>query len=156
SFSRPRRLVTTRPASSSRRRCFMTPKRVIVRRRSSAPSVCPSRLNSASSKLRRVGSASALNTASIHPIICDHLVTCKREKGLTPYSCRIPKRGLTPFCLSGRLERNNERQRVSGRGARSRAYRLRRFVAARNPFVVVHEYDSRAAAGHHRCFDHGH
>ena len=32
SFSRPRRLVTTRPASSSCFRCFITPKRVIGKR----------------------------------------------------------------------------------------------------------------------------
>ena len=64
SFSRPRRLVMTRPASSSTRRCFMTPKRVIGNRCSSEPRVCPSCSNSASSRERRVGSASALNTSS--------------------------------------------------------------------------------------------
>src|SRR5439155_18397874 len=63
SFSRPRFFVTTRPASSSTRRCFITPKRVIGKPRSSALSVCPSSLNSASSSLRRGGAARALNTA---------------------------------------------------------------------------------------------
>src|SRR3954453_20648204 len=65
SFSRPRRLVVTRPASSSSLRCFMTPKRVIGSRCSSALRVCPSCLNSSSSRLRRVGSARALNTSSM-------------------------------------------------------------------------------------------
>src|SRR5208282_1112893 len=64
SFSRPRRRVTTRPASSSCRRCFITPKRVIGKRPSSSRSVCPSARNSSSSRLRLVGSARALNTAS--------------------------------------------------------------------------------------------
>src|SRR2546425_1878981 len=63
SFSRPRFFVTTRRASSSTRRCFITPKRVIGNRRSSALSVCPSSLNSASSSLRRGGAARARNTA---------------------------------------------------------------------------------------------
>ena len=63
-FSRPRRLVTTRPASSSCLRCFMTPKRVMSKRSSSMPRVCPSSRKSSSSKLLRVGSASALNTSS--------------------------------------------------------------------------------------------
>ncbi len=53
----------------------MTPKRVIGNRCSSALSVCPSCLNSSSSKLRRVGSARALNTASMPLSICDLLVT---------------------------------------------------------------------------------
>ena len=65
SFSRPRRLVVTSPASSSTFRCFITPKRDIGNRRSSALSVCPSCSNSSSSRLRRVGSARALNTASM-------------------------------------------------------------------------------------------
>src|SRR5436305_8442982 len=78
SFSRPRRLVVTRPASSSTRRCFMTPKRVIGDRCSSALSVCPSPLNSASSSRRRVGSARALNTSSMCSSIRDRLVTCQR------------------------------------------------------------------------------
>ena len=65
SFSRPRRFVTTRPASSSTFRCFMTPMRVIENRPSSALSVWPSSRNSSSSRLRRVGSARALNTASM-------------------------------------------------------------------------------------------
>src|SRR2546429_9781318 len=64
SFSRPRFLVTTRPAASSWFRCFITPKRVIRNRPSSALSVCPSSLKRASSRRRRVGSASALNTLS--------------------------------------------------------------------------------------------
>ena len=42
SFSRPRRLVTTRPASSSCFRCFITPKRDIAKRPSSSPNVWPS------------------------------------------------------------------------------------------------------------------
>src|SRR5918994_3309432 len=64
SFSRPCRRVTTRPASSRTRRCFMTPKRVISNPDSSYISVRPSRLKSRSSRKRRVGSASALNTRS--------------------------------------------------------------------------------------------
>ena len=64
SFSRPRRLVTTSPASSSTLRCFMTPKRVMENRSSSMPRVCPSSRNNSSSRSRRVGSARALNTSS--------------------------------------------------------------------------------------------
>src|SRR5581483_1729603 len=63
-FSRPDRRVTTRPASSSTRRCFITPKRVISRSLSSSESVRPSRSKSRSSRCRRVGSASALKTES--------------------------------------------------------------------------------------------
>ena len=77
SFSRPLRLVTTRPASSSCRKCFITPKRVIEKRSSSALNVCPSSRKSSSSRLRRVGSASALNTSSIAGTIGDCLVTCQ-------------------------------------------------------------------------------
>src|SRR3979490_2807659 len=77
SFSRPCRLVTTRPASSSCFRCFITPKRVIEKRSSSARNVCPSSRNSSSSRLRRVGSARALNTASMPETIGDSLVTCQ-------------------------------------------------------------------------------
>ena len=43
----------------------MTPMRVIGSRRSSAVSDCPSSLKSSSRRLRRVGSARALNTASM-------------------------------------------------------------------------------------------
>ena len=64
SFSRPRRLVTTSPASSSTLRCFMTPNRVMENLSSSMPRVCPSSRNNSSSKSRRVGSARALNTSS--------------------------------------------------------------------------------------------
>src|SRR5262249_50392246 len=46
SFSRPERRVTTRPASSSTRRCFMTPKRDISSSDSSSVSVRPSRSKS--------------------------------------------------------------------------------------------------------------
>src|SRR3954454_6158506 len=63
-FSRPRRRLTTRPASSSTRRCFITPKRVIGKRSSSAPRVWPSARNSSSSSARRVGSARARKTSS--------------------------------------------------------------------------------------------
>ena len=42
----------------------MTPKRVIAKRSSSALRVWPSWRNSSSSRLRRVGSANALNTSS--------------------------------------------------------------------------------------------
>src|SRR6478672_10820693 len=63
-FSRPRRLVTTRPASSSCLRCFITPKRDISKRASSSLRVCPSRRKSSSSRLRRVGSARALKISS--------------------------------------------------------------------------------------------
>src|SRR5256885_1151967 len=55
----------------------MTPKRVMGSRCSSALSVCPSRLNSASSRRRRVGSARARKTASTRPSIRDRLVTCQ-------------------------------------------------------------------------------
>src|SRR5262245_18205299 len=64
SFSRPCRRVTTSPASSSTRRCFITPKRVISRSDSSSPSERPSRSKSRSRRKRRVGSASALKTRS--------------------------------------------------------------------------------------------
>src|ERR1039457_5890008 len=67
SFWRPRRLVTTRPASSSCLRCFIPPKRVIEK--------------SSSSRLRRVGSARALNTASMPRTIGDVLVTCQAAAG---------------------------------------------------------------------------
>src|SRR4030081_1282701 len=77
SFSRPRRLATTRPASSSSFKCFMTPKRDILKRASSALSVCPSSRKSSSSKLLRVGSARALNTLSMPKTIGDHMVTCQ-------------------------------------------------------------------------------
>src|SRR5450759_851546 len=77
SFSRPRRRVTTRPASSSCLRCFITPKRDISKRSSSALNVCPSSRKSSSSRLRRVGSARALNTASTPTNIGDYLVTCQ-------------------------------------------------------------------------------
>ena len=43
----------------------MTPKRVMENPFTSAPSVCPSSRKSASSNSLRVGSASALNTASM-------------------------------------------------------------------------------------------
>jgi hypothetical protein len=58
-------------ASSSTLRCFITPKRVIGSRSSSALSVCPSSSKSSSSRLRRVGSASALKTSSMVGIIGD-------------------------------------------------------------------------------------
>src|SRR5688572_268082 len=76
----------TRFACSSTRRCFITPKRVIDSSASSSVSVRPSRANKRSSKLRRVGSASALNTRSssmgssasvTNRIIGDLLVTCQ-------------------------------------------------------------------------------
>src|SRR5260370_4656874 len=76
-FSRPCRRVTTRPASSSNLRCFMTPKRVIGSRPSRALKVCPSSSNNLSSSFLRVGSASALNTSSMPATIRDHLVTCQ-------------------------------------------------------------------------------
>src|SRR6266511_798305 len=77
SFSRPRFRVVTRWASSSTRRCFITPKRVIGSRPSSALRVCPSCSKSLSSSFRRVGSASALKTASMPAIIGDRMVTCQ-------------------------------------------------------------------------------
>ena len=79
SFSRPDRRVTTRPASSSTRRCFITPKRVISNSDSSSPSVRPSRSKSRSRRCRRVGSASALKTSVVvHAyIIRDQTVTCQ-------------------------------------------------------------------------------
>src|SRR2546421_11006975 len=42
-----------------------------------SPSVSPSRRNSRSSSLRRLGSARALNTSSMRRQLCDHLVTCQ-------------------------------------------------------------------------------
>ena len=68
SFSRPRRLVTTSPASSSTLRCFMTPKRDMENLSSSMPRVWPSSRKSSSSSSRRVGSANALNTSSTRAI----------------------------------------------------------------------------------------
>src|SRR6516162_6623128 len=105
SFSRPRRLVTTRPASSSCLRCFITPKRVIGKRSSSALSVCPSATNSSSSRLRRVGSARALNTSSTLPNIRDQLVTCQsgRLGGAPPVGYRVGNDRLAPW--RGRLVR---------------------------------------------------
>src|SRR6266542_2114363 len=97
-FSRPRFLVVTRPASSSTFRCFMTPKRVIGSRCSSALRLCPSSLKSSSSRLLRVGSASALNTPSMAQNIRDHLVTCQ---------------GTVP------IERHGELERVQVKYARS-------------------------------------
>src|ERR1035437_10657320 len=81
SFSRPRRLVTTRPASSSCLRCFITPKRVIEKRSASTFNDCPSSRKSSSSRLRRVGSARTLNTASMDRTIGDVLVTCQAAAG---------------------------------------------------------------------------
>src|SRR5918996_349024 len=80
SFCLPRRRVTTRPASSRTRRCFITPKRVMSCPDSSSPSVRPSRSKSRSSRDLRVGSARALNTRSssvMALMIRDHLVTCQ-------------------------------------------------------------------------------
>src|SRR6478735_7652360 len=54
----------------------MTPKRVIAKCSSSADSVWPSSRKSSSSRVRRVGSASALNTSSMRLTIGDQLVTC--------------------------------------------------------------------------------
>src|SRR3954468_10281048 len=86
SFSRPRRRVTTSPASSSTRRCFMTPKRVIGNRASSALSDCPSSSNNASRRLRRVGSASALKNSSMPRTIRDQMVTCQVQASLAAVS----------------------------------------------------------------------
>ena len=55
----------------------MTPNRVMSTRSSSAVSVCPSCLNSSSSRPRLVGSASALKTSFTFRIIRDHPVTCQ-------------------------------------------------------------------------------
>ena len=55
----------------------MTPKRVIGRPFSRELSDCPSSSWRASSRLRLVGSASALNTSSMAETIGDHLVTCQ-------------------------------------------------------------------------------
>src|SRR3954452_22169708 len=83
SFSRPRFRVVTSPASSSTLRCFITPKRDIGRRCSSAVSVWPSRSNSSSSRPRRVGSARALNTSSMAWTIRDLTGTCQARSSLT-------------------------------------------------------------------------
>ena len=53
----------------------MTPKRVIANRPSSSVSVWPSARKSSSSSARRVGSARALNTASMAAMIGDQWVT---------------------------------------------------------------------------------
>src|SRR5439155_759796 len=74
SFSRPRRLVTTRPASSSCFRCFITPKRVIGKRSSSSLNVCPSLRKSSSSSLRRVGAARALNPDGRGACVLGHVL----------------------------------------------------------------------------------
>ena len=56
--------VTTSPARSSTRRCFITPKRDISSSDSNSVNVRPSRANSRSSRNRRVVSASALKVRS--------------------------------------------------------------------------------------------
>src|SRR4030095_5796742 len=64
SFSLPDFRVTTSPARSSTRRCFITPKRDISSSDSNSVKVWPSRANSRSSRNRRVVSASALKMRS--------------------------------------------------------------------------------------------
>src|SRR5687767_9396988 len=89
SFSRPTFRVTTSPAFSRTRRCFMTPNLVIASLDSSSVSVRPSRASSWSSRSRRVGSASALNTRSSSAVmetsIGDQMVTCQPRV----YRCRV-------------------------------------------------------------------
>src|SRR5215471_7537071 len=68
SFSRPRRTVVTRLAASSTARCLLTDCRAMSSPAHSSRSVCPLWAFRLSSSLRRLGSASALNTSSItHP-----------------------------------------------------------------------------------------
>src|SRR3954468_24275966 len=67
SFSRPRRTVVTSPAASSTARCLETDCRAMSSPAQSSRSVCPLRAFRSSSRRRRLGSASALNTASSRP-----------------------------------------------------------------------------------------
>ena len=109
--------VVTRPASCSTRRCFMTPKRVMGSRCSSALSVCPSRLNRASSSRRRVGSASARKTASTCSSIRDHLVTCQGELGKAGAArfWPVPRRASrTIFAPAWKRPRSTTRRRRTG------------------------------------------
>src|SRR6476659_1413844 len=76
-FSRPRRRLTTSPASSSSRRCFATAIRVMLWPAVRATRVWPSCSNSVSRRARRVGSASARNTVSIAARIGNQMVACQ-------------------------------------------------------------------------------
>src|SRR5450759_3735185 len=97
SFSRPRRLVTTKPASSSSLRCFITPKRVIENRAPSALKVCPSWRKSSSRRALLVGSAIALNTSSI-----------RRNYTVTIWSRVKPRQGLGLCCAATTRHRPDE------------------------------------------------
>src|SRR6266404_7479198 len=92
SFSRPCFRGTTRPASSSTFRCFITPNRVISSSASSSVSVRPSRSKSRSSSRRRLESASALKTASssMRLIIGDQMVTCQERRRTASACAGIP------------------------------------------------------------------
>src|SRR6478735_11240242 len=68
------------------RRCLAIPNRLMLNRASSALKLWPSSRNSSSSRSRRVGSESALNTSSITPMIGDHMVT---YQGFSVVGCQV-------------------------------------------------------------------
>src|SRR5262245_56435655 len=84
----------------------MTPNRVIASSDSSSVSVRPSRVKSRSSRNRRFGSASALNTGSSSntwPMLCDHMVTCQGVLGIPSVQLRFAGGG-DMLGLSDRLQ----------------------------------------------------
>src|ERR1035441_10521228 len=74
----------TSPASSRTLRCFITPNRVISSSDSSSVNVRPSRWKSRSSRKRRVGSASALNTRSSSVTPAGYVTFWSHVKGHRP------------------------------------------------------------------------
>ena len=109
SFSRPRRRVTTSPASSSTLRCFITPKRVIGKRSSNVPRVWPSCRNSSSSKLRRVGSARALKTSStstLYVTLWSHVNPSSRFRSVE--ATETTRSALLRLCPRGLCSRAGE------------------------------------------------
>src|SRR5260221_14576715 len=91
-------------------RCLVTACRVIEASSHSSPSVWPSRARRVSSNWRRVGSASALNTASmLMALLCNLLVACQAADRFGIQQKPLPA-GLShlttthPFLLSPRGE----------------------------------------------------
>src|SRR5262245_1870645 len=152
SFSRPRFFVTTSPAPSSTRRCFMTPKRVIGSRRSSAPSVCPSCLNSSSSSLRRDGAARARNTASTVPPICDSLVTYVNRLRPGGRAQEFQELGALRIVSISRCPVRREDRAQADRRGRAREGTLSTHVAPAlfsSPLVLLSEGARRAVRERH-------